>query len=140
MPMTPPEKVTPPPLSGNRIPGPKYELPPSPPAPALRSDAPERPKPLMILRIRPGVTFDGSLDKKMAALEQATRHIGEALEKGGGLVLDESVIEPLVLIYGGQVIRFDPHDEEDPEGVTGGYKPEPQPRPTRRIQEDRETW
>ena len=133
-------RIPPCPDSVERIPGPKYELPPSPPAPPLRSDAPERPKPLMILRIRPGVTFDGSMDKKMAALDQATRHIGEALEKGGGLVLDESVIEPLVLIYGGQVIRFDPYDEEDPEGVTGGYKPEPPPRPTRRIQEDRETW
>ena len=70
--MRPPEKVTPPPLSGNRIPGPNYQIPPSPPASVGTSTE----KPLMIFRINPGVTFEGGLDQKKAMIDQAAQYIG----------------------------------------------------------------
>lgn len=116
------------------IPKPHGDAPPPPPPPDATQGTV---KPLMILRLKPGITISESQrDRLLTVSEQ----VGKALNSGGGLILDGSIVEPLVLIYGGQVIRFDGYEEEDPEGMTGGYRPEPPPKPARRTQEDRETW
>lgn len=130
--MTMSPRVPPCPDSVERIPGPNYQIPPPPPL-----EVKDTVKPLMILKLRPGVTISKQgRDELMTQSEQ----VGKALNSGGGLILDGNLVEPLILIYGGQVIRFDVYEEEDPGEISGEHKLEPPPRPARRTQEDRDTW
>ena len=128
MPMSP--RIPPCPDSAERVPGPNYQIPSPPPMKAKDAT-----KPLMVLRVRPGIEInEARRDRLMVMSEQ----IGKALISGGGLILDDSVVEPLVLIYEGQVIRFDGY-EEDVETQTPPAEA-PRFRPERRSAADRETW
>lgn len=88
-----------------------------------------RPLPLLLMRMLPGV------NEMPDNLAEGVRMTNYALREGGALILP-GCVEPLLLIYAGQVIRFDGYGEED-------YTEEPDapPTPARSpARPARETW
>lgn len=86
--------------------------------------------PLLVMRLLPGA----KMTHEHAA--ETVRTANDALREGGALILDSSVVEPLLLIYAGQVIRFSGYGEED-------YMEEPELNPASARPPERparETW
>ena len=111
---------------------PSVPVPPgdAPPPPRMEDGSVAfQPMPLLLMRMLTGVN---AMPDKLA---EGVRMTNDALREGGALILP-SYMEPLLLIYAGQVIRLDGYGEEDYTEA-----PEAPPAPARSPERPaRETW